>query len=136
MRDLFSRERELCELFIKNRRSDNVTIDYKISTKYVDILVFYSDKEDWNIKNGENDTNRLWKNLNLAFIGYKSKCLTLNYPANGLYVTEYFFPMKHFNIDILRVSKISIRILKIVFLFILISLLLRSQNFFILIKPS
>ena len=61
--------------------------------------VFYSDKEDWNIENGEKDLNRLWKNFNLAFIGYKSECVTLNYPSNGLYVTEYFFPMKYFNID-------------------------------------
>ena len=99
MRDLFSRERELCELFIKNRRTDNVSIYYNISTRSVDILVFYSDKEDWNIENGEKDLNRLWKNFNLAFIGYKSECLTLNYPANGLYVTDYFFSMKFFNID-------------------------------------
>ena len=99
MSDLFSRERELCELFIKNRRTDTVSIDYNISTRSVDIMVFYLDKEDWNIENGEKDLNRLWKNFNFAFIGYKSECLTLNYPANGLYVTEYFFPMKFFNID-------------------------------------
>ena len=40
-RDLFSRERELCMLFIKNRKKDNLSFDFSISNKSVDIIVHY-----------------------------------------------------------------------------------------------
>ena len=63
------------------------------------ILVFYKRKGDWNVKNGEADLNRLWKNFNLAFIGYKNKCLVLNYKRYDVYLTEYLFPILYFNIE-------------------------------------
>ena len=45
MVDLFLRERELCLLFIRNRK-ENVSIDYPISNKSVDIVVRYKSKND------------------------------------------------------------------------------------------
>ena len=51
MVDWFSRERELCLLFIKNRK-ENVSIDYSISNKSVDIVVRYKSKNDWDIEDG------------------------------------------------------------------------------------
>ena len=97
--DFFSRERELCETFIRNRRDENLRFSYNISNKSVEILVTYKNKEDWDVRNGKVDLNRLWRNFNLAFIGYKSKCLVLNYKKDDMYVTEYLFPMLHFNIE-------------------------------------
>ena len=100
MGDLFERERELCILLMKNRRNENISIDYSISNKSVDLLVYYKDKADWDIENGREDINRLCRNFNLAYIGYKTECLALNYTTqNGFYVTEYVFPMQLFNID-------------------------------------
>ena len=99
MVDLFLRERELCLLFIRNRK-ENVSIDYPISNKSVDIVVRYKSKNDWDIEDGRRDLNRLWRNFNLSFIGYKTECLILNYTtSNNRFVTEYFFPMKFFNIN-------------------------------------
>ena len=46
MPDLFARERELCLLFIKNRK-ENVSIDYSISNKSVDVIVRYKRETDW-----------------------------------------------------------------------------------------
>ena len=99
MGDLFKRKRELCLLFMKSRRNSKVSIEYLISNKLVDVLVYYKHREDWDDDNGRQDINRLWENINLAFIGYKAVCLVLNYRARGLYVTEYTFPMQYFNID-------------------------------------
>ena len=99
MGDLFTRERELCTLLMKNRRNECVSIDYSISNKSVDVLVYYKNKANWNIKSGESGLNRLWRNFNLAYIGYKTECLTLNYSdGRGFHVTEHVFPMKYFNI--------------------------------------
>ena len=80
MGDLFKRERDLCILFMKNRQNDKVSIEYFISNKSVDVLVFYKHKADWNV-------------------GYKRDCLVLNYKAKDRYVTEYTFPMHFFNIE-------------------------------------
>ena len=97
--DLFARERELSEVFITNRKYDNLRFEYNISNRGVEILVCYKYKGDWNVKNGRNDLNRLWKNFNLAFIGYKNKCVVLDYERDGMHVTEYLFPMVFFNTD-------------------------------------
>ena len=99
MLDLFARERELCEVSIRNRKYDNRRFEYNISNRAVEILVFYKNKKDWNVKNGRNDVDRLWKNFNLAFIGYTSKCVVLDYEREGFFVKEYLFPMCFFNID-------------------------------------
>ena len=99
MEDLFKRERDLCILFMKNRQNDKISIEYFISNKSVDVLIFHKHKADWNVENGKQDIDRLWRNFNLAFVGYKRDCLVFNYRARGLYVTEYTFPMHHFNID-------------------------------------
>ena len=99
MNDLFARERELCLLSIKNRKED-VSIDYSISNKSVDIIVRYKSKSGWDVEDGRKDFNWLWRNFNLSFTGYKTECLILNYTnQNNRFVTEYFFPMKFFNID-------------------------------------
>ena len=97
--DLFARERELCELFIRNRRDENTKFTYDISNRAVEICVYYNKRKHWSSSNGENDLNRLWRNFNLAFIGYKDTCLVLKYRKNNVYVTEYLFPMLYFNVD-------------------------------------
>ena len=100
MGDLFKREREFCMLFMKNRQNENVSIEYSISNKSVDVLVLYKDKKYWDAENMRVDINRLWRNFNLAYIGYKTECLTLSYTnQNGFYVSEYSFPMQFFDID-------------------------------------
>ena len=99
-RDLFSRERELCMLFIKNRKKDRLPFDFSISNKSVDIIVRCRAQSDWNVEEGRKDLNRLWRNFNLSVIGYKTECVVLNYRNSFWnYVTEYFFPMIFFNID-------------------------------------
>ena len=99
MSDLFARERELCLLFAKNRK-EKVSIDYSISNKSVDIIIRYNSNADWDIEDGRKDLNRLWRNFNLSFIGYKTECVILNYRnVNGQFVTEYIFPVIFFNID-------------------------------------
>ena len=97
MGDLFKRVRDFCILFMKNRQNGKISIEYFISNKSVDVLIFYKHKADWNVENGKHDI--LWRDFNLAFIDYKRDCLVLNYRARRLYVTEYPFPMHHFNID-------------------------------------
>ena len=85
---------------MKNRRNERVFIDSSISNKSVDVLVYYKDKSDWDIESGEIDLNCLWRNFNLAYIGYKTECLILNYfNSRGYHVTEYVFPMSFFDID-------------------------------------
>ena len=99
-KDLFARERELCMLFIKNNKNDNISIDYSISNKSVDIIVRSKSKNDWDIEEGRKNLNRFWKNFNLAFIGYKTECVILQYrDSHFRYITEYFFPMIFFNLE-------------------------------------
>ena len=74
-KDLFDRERELCMLFIKNNESDGMSFDYSISNTSVDLVVRYNNQKDWAIEKGKENINRLWRNFNLAFIGYKTKCI-------------------------------------------------------------
>ena len=95
----FARERELCETIIRNRKDDELKFSYDISNKYASVFVHYKNRKDWNVENGKHDLNRLWKNFNLAFIGYKPQCLVLNYKKDNIYTTEYMFPMLHFNIE-------------------------------------
>ena len=100
MNDVFARERELCNLFIQKRKREKVSIDYSISNKSLDIIVRYNFEKDWDIENARVDLNRLWRNFNFAFIGYKTECLILKYENEKCnFVVEYFFPMQSFNID-------------------------------------
>ena len=96
--DFFAREKELCELFSRNRMDENTKFTYDVSNKEAEVCVHYKKRKHWSPSNGESDLNRLWWNFNLAFIGYKEKCLVLNYRRNNSYVTEYLFPMLYFNI--------------------------------------
>ena len=99
-RDLFDRERELCMFFIKNNESEGLLFDYSISNTSVDLIIRYNNQSDWNVEKGRENINRLWRNFNLAFIGYKSECIVLNYRTiHNKFVTEYFFPMIKFNIE-------------------------------------
>ena len=99
-KDFFARERELCLLFIKNNKKDNISFDYSISNKSVDIIVRSSSETGWNVEEGRRNLNRLWKNFDLAFIGYKTDCVVLQYCySHWRYVTEYFFPMIFFNLE-------------------------------------
>ena len=48
--NLFARERELCEVFIRNRKDENLKFKYNISNRGVEITVCYKNKRDWNVK--------------------------------------------------------------------------------------
>ena len=99
-KDLFERDRELCMLFIKNNESEALSFDYSISNKSVDLVVRYNNQSHWDVEKGRENVNRLWRNFNLAFIGYKSNCVVLNYrTVHNKFVTEYFFPMIKFNVE-------------------------------------
>ena len=78
-KDIFERERELCMLFIKHNKSESLSFDFSISNSSVDLIVRYNNQTDWNIEKGRQDINRLWRNFNLAFIGYRSECIVLNF---------------------------------------------------------
>ena len=107
-KDIFERERELCLLFIKNNNSENLSFDFLISNSSVDLIVRYNNQTDWNIEKGRSNINRLWRNFNLAFIGYKSECVVLNYRTSQCkYVTEYCFPMTKFNIETFHSKEFS-----------------------------
>ena len=97
--DIFGRERELCLLFIKNNKSDGLSFDFVISNSSVDLIVRYSKLDEWDIEKGRRNIDRLWKNFNLAFIGYSSHCNVLTYRTNNFFVTEYFFTMLKFNLE-------------------------------------
>ena len=93
MNDVFACERKLCNVFIEKRKKENVSINYSISNKLVDIIVCYNFEQDWDVEDARNDLKRLWRNFNLAFIGYKTECLILKYRNNThKFVVEYFFP--------------------------------------------
>ena len=98
--DCFARERELCLLFKRRNEAPGVCIDYFISNKNANVIIFHREV-NWNIKQGEKDLNRLWKNFNLAFIGYKTHCTILKYlhSENKNPITEYMFPMLSFNME-------------------------------------
>ena len=74
-KDIFERETELCMLFIKNNKSESLSFDFSISNSSVDLIVRYNNQTDWNSEEGREDINRLWRNFNLAFIGYRSECI-------------------------------------------------------------
>ena len=65
-------------LFIKNNESEGLSFDYSITNKLVDIVVRYNNQNDWDIEKGRENVDRLWRNFNLAFIGYKTECVVLN----------------------------------------------------------
>ena len=99
-KDLFDRERELCMLFTKNNESEGLSFDYSISNTSVDLIVRYTKQGEWDIEKGRENINRLRRNFNLGFIGYKTECVVLNYrTVHNKFVTEYFFPMIKFNIE-------------------------------------
>ena len=97
--DLFKRERELCLLFKSRHENNKIKIDFSLSNKGVDILVFH-DGNEWDIQKGREEVDSSSRDFNLAFIGYKPKCNVINYcHESGSFVTEYMFPMIFFNID-------------------------------------
>ena len=99
-KDLFEHEIELCMLFIKNNESEALSFDYPISNKSVDLVVRYNNQNKWDIEKGRENINRLRRNFNLDFIGYKTDCVVLNYRTiHNKFVTEYFCPMLEFNIE-------------------------------------
>ena len=98
-RDIFGRERELCLLFIKNNKSDGLSFDFTISNSSVNLIVRYSKLDEWDIEKGRINIDRLWKNFNLAFIGYNSHCNVITYKTSMTFVTEYSFTMLKFNIE-------------------------------------
>ena len=102
-RDLFARERELCMPFIKNNMATNLSFDYSITNESVDIIVRYNSEKEWDIEKGRQNLDKLWRNFNLAFIGYKTNCVVLNYRSKtNKFVTEYFFQMINFNFENFR----------------------------------
>ena len=91
--DVFQRERELCDLFIRHWKTDSVSINYFLSNKSVDIIVRYNSEENWNVNFDRNDLDRLWRNFNLAFIDYDTKCYVIkNFYAHCIrFVSNTFF---------------------------------------------
>ena len=98
-KDIFGRERELCLLFIKNKKSNGLSFDFSISNSSVDLIVRYSNPDEWDQEKGRKNIDRLWKNFNLAFIGYNSHCNVVTYRTNMQFVTEYSFTMLKFNYE-------------------------------------
>ena len=99
-KDLFDRERELCMLFIKNNECEGFSFDYSISNSSVDLIVRYNNQNKWDVEKGRENISRLWRNFNLAYIGYKTECVVLNYRIiHNKFVKEYFFPMIKFNLE-------------------------------------
>ena len=98
--DVFQRESELCDLFIRHWKTDSVSINYFLSNKSVDIIVRYNFEENWDVEAARNDLDRIWRNFNLAFIGYDTKCYVIKnfYAHCNKFCVEYIFPMKYFNI--------------------------------------
>ena len=86
-KDIFQRERELCMLFIKNNKSENLSFDFSISNSSVDLIVRYNNQTDWDREKGREDINCLWRN----FLNYRT--------TQSKFVTEYGFPMIKFNIE-------------------------------------
>ena len=99
--DVFQRERELRDLFIRHWKTDSVSINYFLSNKSVDIIVRYNFEENWDTEAARNDLDRLWRNFNLAFISHDTKCYVIKdfYAHCNKFCVEYIFPMKFFNID-------------------------------------
>ena len=62
-KDLFAREREVCLLFIKNNKKSNISFDYSISNKSVDIIARSNSENGWDVEEGRRNLNRLWKIL-------------------------------------------------------------------------
>ena len=85
-------------LFIKNNKSHGLSFDFTISNSSVDLIVRYSKPGEWDQEKGRRNIDRLWKNFNLAFIGYNSHC-NVTYRTNMHFVTEYSFTMLKFNVE-------------------------------------
>ena len=80
--------------------AEGLSFDFSISNSSVDLIVRYNKQVDWDIEKGRFNINHFWRNFNLAFIGYKTECVVLNYRnVHNKFVTEYFFPMIKFNIE-------------------------------------
>ena len=91
----FDRERLLCEKFIRRfKRNNEIKFLYEITTTAISIFVQH--KSSWNEKKGKRYLNYLIKKYNLAYIGYKNKCLILKQNDREI---EYMIPMIHFNLD-------------------------------------
>ena len=67
--DFFHPERELCLLFKQKNEGIGVSINYSITNSSVNICIFHEEGNQ-NAEQGRKNLNRLWKNFNLAFIGY------------------------------------------------------------------
>ena len=48
--DVFQRERELCDLFIRHWKTDGVSINYFLSNNSVDIIVCYNFEGNWDVE--------------------------------------------------------------------------------------
>ena len=55
--DLFSRQRELCMLFKSQNEKAGVKIDYSISNKSFNIVVFHGES-CWDVEKGRNEINK------------------------------------------------------------------------------
>ena len=92
----FEREKTVCKRFIRRFKGKNHRkFLYEISTSSISILVNHK-RTEWNEKRGKKYLNYLRKKFNLAYIGYRNKCLILRENDRE---TEYFIPMRHFNLD-------------------------------------
>ena len=91
----FEREKTICDIFLRRFRNRKFKMLYEINTLGVSIIIKHK-PFDWNEKKGRNYLNKLIKKNNLAYIGYRPRCLILKQNNTE---TEYFIPMQHFNIE-------------------------------------
>ena len=91
----FEREKEVCNSFVQRFKRQENKIAYEISIKAISIVV---KSKNWKNKRGGKYLNFLIKKNNLAYIGYRSKCLILK-KTDKIDEVEYFIPMKNFNMN-------------------------------------
>ena len=71
----FEREKNLCENFIRRFSKDQkIKFLYEVNISAISIFVSH-ELTTWKEKKGERYLNYLIEKYNLAFIGYKNKCL-------------------------------------------------------------
>ena len=75
--DVFSRERELCELFKSKNSNKNQKVVYTIEANAVTISIFHKGSLDY--KRMGFILNILWDNFKLPIIGWKQTCSIVRY---------------------------------------------------------
>ena len=92
----FEKEKNVCSEFaasVSNLTYIKTTFNFERDSFSV---IIHHKNDRWNDNFGRKILSDLIRKYNLAFIGYKSKCISLRY-CN--YEIEYFVPISHFNFE-------------------------------------